>query len=144
MSAKSIVIDPEKLRQEIAKRGLTASDASREVGYNDGAITNAINRGCVSNQLAFVLDKILNIKIDDLKPTAPATNPEAIAEQMRITPEGVQANILAEKIAEKLAPVLEKIVADAMKNNKSVTIVNGFGTKGEAIHEVHADGRNRL
>jgi len=65
---KMVQIDGEKLRNAVKNLNMTAADASRQLGFSDHYLTSVCFRGDIRESSLILLDTILGIKYDDIKP----------------------------------------------------------------------------
>lgn len=61
-------IDKVRLINEIGRRGMTMSEASREMGMSRTFLQMAANRGTISESTMVMLNKLWNIKYEDIRP----------------------------------------------------------------------------
>lgn len=69
--ARTMKIDPEKLRTQLRQRGLNAVSVSRELGYSDAYIGYVMKSETISLPAVKQLSIRYNISIDEIKPDAP-------------------------------------------------------------------------
>ena len=97
---KTCPIDGTKLKAELRRRRLSAIQTSKEMGYGETAIHNAIERRSMSSQMALLLDKLFGIKYDLIKPDD--TKPEPAQTALSIPTEKADVDL------DKLEELLEK------------------------------------
>lgn len=61
-------VDGNKLYSELRKRGITASEASREIGYSSNNIRLVKHRGKATKSMLILLRQVYGIEYDKIKP----------------------------------------------------------------------------
>ena len=83
---KEDVINPEKLIEELKKRGLTHNRVSEELGYNRNYITGVLKAGRMGRGARKTLEVLYNIKPEDIAPEKEhAEEPQEPAEGLQGT-----------------------------------------------------------
>lgn len=82
-NGQMINIDPDKLREELRRRGLNMSTLSKELGYSSGYIAKVLQHGSIGTPAANQLELRYNIdmesmKLDAVKEKAPEVDSEEI------------------------------------------------------------------
>lgn len=65
---KMVQIDGNKLRNAVKKLGMSTSEASQKLGFSQSYITKTCTRGNIRESSLTLLNTILDIKYDDIKP----------------------------------------------------------------------------
>ena len=73
---RRVPISKEKLLNELSKRGMSMTEASRQMGAEGMYLTNCCARGGISLPYMIALEHTCNIKYDDIKPDEPVAEPE--------------------------------------------------------------------
>lgn len=81
--SQTVKIDPDKLREELRRRGLNATAVSKEMGYASNYVSNALKNGAIGLPAANQLELRYNIdmesmKLDAVKEKAPEVDSEEI------------------------------------------------------------------
>lgn len=61
-------IDPAKLRAEIEKRGMTAIQMSKEMGFANGFMSNCMIRGTMHRSAVTMMGRLYGIDPDSIRP----------------------------------------------------------------------------
>ena len=100
---KMVQIDGDKLRNAIKNLGMFASEASQKLGFSTNYITKTCTRGNIRESSLTLLNTILGIKYDDIKPDPVAEVNEEPKEEI--------------DLAEVEDPKFEPIDYDAIENS---------------------------
>lgn len=113
--ARTMKVDPEKLREQMRQRGLNAVRVSRELGYSDGYIGYVLKTGTIGMPAAKQLSMRYNIGIDEVKPDAPVE----IQQQTTPTTDPATGD-LEKQLAELTATVKE--LKDEFRNYRTAML----------------------
>lgn len=69
--SKKIPVDGERLEQEIKARKLNKVQASEKIGYSHSYLANCGSEGFISQKAMKLLEAVLGISYDDIKPEIP-------------------------------------------------------------------------
>ena len=101
MSTKnSIEIDGNALQAEVSKVGVTLAYASEALGYSKNYLSNVINKGVITKQMAVSIDSMFKIPLETYQ-LKQVTSTERIQEQ---TPKlyGIDYGLLAKVIRQSV------------------------------------------
>lgn len=90
--SQTIEIDPNKLREELRRRGLNVTTVSSEMGYNSTYMTNVLKTGSIALPAANQLELRYNIDMELMKPDAEqkTEEPEVNTEEINSLKEEIQ------------------------------------------------------
>lgn len=96
---KMIQIDGEKLRNAVKNLSMSAAEASQKLGFSPNYITKICCRGNVRESSLILLNSILGIKYDDIKPNPVVEEcQEPKQEIVEITQESIDYEMLESSI----------------------------------------------
>ena len=75
MQGAKIKIDSMKLKTAILSKGIKVSDAGKMCGFSSSGIQNAIDRSTITQSMTILIDKILEIPLDEYKYVEPVLEP---------------------------------------------------------------------
>ena len=124
---KKIPVDREKLERELARTGKSQSEISRTMGYSEAAISHAKMAGEMSPSMLNLLEHVIGIKYDDIKPDEPEPlqlqiEPEPTADNAATAPVYVTVQVDAEAVENAIMNILTN---DEMRRNMSQIIYWG-------------------
>ena len=90
--SQTIEIDPNKLREELRRRGLNVTALSKELGYNSQYMSQALKNGSIGMPAANQLELRYNIDMELMKPDAEqkTEEPEVNTEEINSLKEEIQ------------------------------------------------------
>lgn len=101
---KSKPIDADKLRRALARRNINAQEASRKIGYTKNGIQGAIKNRRISNTMKALLEHVLGIPYEEIKPDEQEqTQPE----QMMIKPETAAPQVDLSRVEEMMVTLVK-------------------------------------
>lgn len=68
MRTTGIEIDGNKLKKELLRRGLTMSEVSKEMGFNESYLSNHVTSGFTSLETVKMLESLYHIKYESYQP----------------------------------------------------------------------------
>lgn len=90
--SQAIEIDPNKLREELRRRGLNVSSLSKELGYASNYMSQVLKKGAIGMPAANQLGLRYNIDMELMKPDAEqkTEEPEVNTEEINSLKEEIQ------------------------------------------------------
>lgn len=105
-------INADKLRKEIAKRGMTLTAASEEIGRASNFLSHTLSSGLIGKDTIVILDKLYNIPIDAYKAEEPKTVTAEITTEARQEKTAIDYNELYKVVYSAMYNATKKILSE--------------------------------
>ena len=115
-----------KLYEELNRRGLTPAQASTELGFSAGYLSNIAMVGSIPERSALYLERVYHITPEDYQPDlldeiekSKAENADAIPSAIVKTAAETFARVLMEQYRETYRQTLKEAILDALKERNA-------------------------
>ena len=122
---EKIPVSKTKLYDALNKRGLTPTEASKEIGFGRDYLSNAVCTGYISARGALYLDKFFSIKPEDYQPDLL----DMVEKRKPETPEQIPNEII-QTAAETFARTIVEAYRDTYRKTLRETIVEALKERG--------------
>lgn len=102
-------IDPERLRNELKKRGLSIGGAGIEIGYSANYMNNNLSRKNISHAGIVAMEKVFNLKYDDYKPIQEAPTDYAFRDVVEAPADPIDYDRLYKTIYAAVYEAMKKV-----------------------------------
>lgn len=115
-----------KLYEELNRRGLTPAQASTELGFSAGYLSNVAMIGSIPERSALYLERVYHITPDDYRPDlldeiekSKAADAEAVPPAIVRTAAETFARVLMEQYRETYRQTLKEAILDALRERNA-------------------------